>query len=460
MRLSLWIFLSWNRSEKWEERGEKAKTGGDIQRELAIIPATCLPSILKDTDMSLLNVPAGKELPEDIYVVIEIPANADPIKYEVDKESGALFVDRFMSTAMFYPCNYGYINHTLSLDGDPVDVLVPTPYPLQPGAVIRCRPVGVLKMTDESGEDAKLVAVPHTKLSKEYDHIKDVNDLPELLKAQITHFFEHYKDLEKGKWVKVDGWDNAEAAKAEIIASFERAAKKIHMSSINIDVARPTGIYFIIERLYSRDGFMPSIGEISPSLTQIKYITGSKVTTKDTDALVYTTDYIGSLAATTPLGNIEHENIPRFLTTESIHSLPQAVSYGRDPIPQVLLYGRKDIVFFMDNGGKGTPTAIAKYNRNTRDLAIIKDQLEAISLHHDIPACLVFVLLMDPLSKRLCDSAVFTVFPARHFKQYAVHKLLWPFTRLVFFMAYCAVHHAVRSSVFNPTPGYRRELKE
>ena len=162
--------------------------------------------------MSLNQVPAGKDLPEDIYVVIEIPANADPIKYEVDKESGALFVDRFMSTAMFYPCNYGYINHTLSLDGDPVDVLVPTPYPLVPGSVIRCRPVGVLKMTDESGEDAKLVAVPHTKLSKEYDHIKDVNDLPELLKAQITHFFEHYKDLEKGKWVKVDGWDNAEAA--------------------------------------------------------------------------------------------------------------------------------------------------------------------------------------------------------------------------------------------------------
>ena len=180
----------------------------------------------KESDMSLLNVPAGKELPEDIYVVIEIPANADPIKYEVDKESGALFVDRFMSTAMFYPCNYGYINHTLSLDGDPVDVLVPTPYPLEPGSVIRCRPVGVLKMTDESGEDAKLVAVPHTKLSKEYDHIKDVNDLPDLLKAQITHFFEHYKDLESGKWVKVDGWDNADAAKAEIIASFERAQKK------------------------------------------------------------------------------------------------------------------------------------------------------------------------------------------------------------------------------------------
>lgn len=142
--------------------------------------------------MGLETVPAGKALPDDIYVVIEIPANSDPIKYEVDKESGALFVDRFMATAMFYPANYGYVNNTLSLDGDPVDVLVPTPYPLQPGSVIRCRPVGVLKMTDEAGSDAKVVAVPHSKLTKEYDHIKDVNDLPALLKAQIQHFFESY----------------------------------------------------------------------------------------------------------------------------------------------------------------------------------------------------------------------------------------------------------------------------
>ncbi|MBE2895986.1 inorganic diphosphatase [Pasteurellaceae bacterium TAE3-ERU1] len=176
--------------------------------------------------MGLKNVPAGKELPDDIYVVIEIPANADPIKYEVDKETGAIFVDRFMGTAMFYPANYGYINNTLSLDGDPVDVLVPTPYPLLPGSVIRCRPVGVLKMTDESGEDAKLIAVPHTKLSKEYDHIKDINDVPELLKGQIQHFFENYKALEKGKWVKVDGWEGVDAAREEIRTSFERAAKK------------------------------------------------------------------------------------------------------------------------------------------------------------------------------------------------------------------------------------------
>ncbi|GJH42250.1 inorganic diphosphatase [Pasteurella canis] len=175
--------------------------------------------------MGLENVPAGKELPDDIYVVIEIPANSDPIKYEVDKESGSLFVDRFMATAMFYPANYGYVNHTLSSDGDPVDVLVPTPYPLQPGSVIRCRPVGVLKMTDEAGGDAKVVAVPHSKLTKEYDHIKDVNDLPTLLKAQIQHFFESYKALEAGKWVKIEGWEGVEAARQEILESFERAKK-------------------------------------------------------------------------------------------------------------------------------------------------------------------------------------------------------------------------------------------
>ncbi|AEI74703.1 Inorganic pyrophosphatase [Candidatus Moranella endobia PCVAL] len=177
--------------------------------------------------MNLNQVSAGENIPEDIYVVIEIAANNYPIKYEVDKKSGVLFVNRFMSTVMFYPCNYGYINHTLSLDGDPLDVLVPTPYPLHPGSVVRCRPVGILKMTDESGEDAKLVAVPHAKLLPESNHIKDIEDISPLLRAQITHFFEHYKDLESGsKWVKVDSWDNAEAAKAEIIASIKRANNK------------------------------------------------------------------------------------------------------------------------------------------------------------------------------------------------------------------------------------------
>ncbi len=175
--------------------------------------------------MSLALVPAGENLPEDVYVIIEIPANATPIKYEIDKATSSLFVDRFMSTAMFYPCNYGYINNTLSLDGDPVDVMVPTPYPLQAGSVIRCRPVGVLNMTDDAGEDAKLLAVPHSKLTKEYDHIQDIDDVPALLRAQIMHFFEHYKELERGKWVKMGSWGDAEAARAEIIASFRRAKK-------------------------------------------------------------------------------------------------------------------------------------------------------------------------------------------------------------------------------------------
>lgn len=147
--------------------------------------------------MSLSLVSAGSNMPEEVNVIIEIPANADPIKYEVDKDTGTLWVDRFMSTAMFYPCNYGFVNKTLSLDGDPVDVLVPTPYPLQAGSVIKCRPVGVLKMTDEAGEDAKVVAVPVSKLTKEYDHVKDVTDLPELLRAQITHFLSAIKNSKK-----------------------------------------------------------------------------------------------------------------------------------------------------------------------------------------------------------------------------------------------------------------------
>jgi inorganic pyrophosphatase len=172
--------------------------------------------------MSLSNIPAGKNLPEEVNVIIEIPAQADPVKYEVDKDSGALFVDRFMATCMHYPANYGYVPHTLSEDGDPVDVLVVTPFPLLSGSVIRCRPVGVLNMTDESGKDAKVLAVPVDKLSSIYRNVKDTTDLPELLLRQIEHFFEHYKDLEPGKWVKVDGWADAAAAKAEITASVER----------------------------------------------------------------------------------------------------------------------------------------------------------------------------------------------------------------------------------------------
>jgi inorganic pyrophosphatase len=176
--------------------------------------------------MSYDKIPAGKDLPEDIYVAIEIPANHDPIKYEIDKDADCLMVDRFMATPMFYPANYGYINNTLSEDGDALDVLVVTPYPVVPGAVIRSRPIGILNMSDEAGQDAKLIAVPHDKLTTIYKDVKEITDLPELLVRQILHFFENYKDLEVGKWVKVDGWGNAQDAKDEImksVAAYEAA---------------------------------------------------------------------------------------------------------------------------------------------------------------------------------------------------------------------------------------------
>lgn len=175
--------------------------------------------------MSLNNVPAGDKLPDEVLCIIEIPAYSAPVKYEVDKDTGALFVDRFMGTCMQYPLNYGYVNNTLSDDGDAVDVLVMTPHPLIAGSVIKVRPVGVLQMTDESGQDAKVIAVPVDKLSPIYSNIKDIEDVPELTKNQVEHFFSHYKDLEKGKWVKIDGWANAEAAKAEITSSAERYQK-------------------------------------------------------------------------------------------------------------------------------------------------------------------------------------------------------------------------------------------
>jgi inorganic pyrophosphatase len=175
-----------------------------------------------DTAMSLNRVSSGRNLPDDFNVIIEIPAHGEPIKYEVDKESGAMFVDRFMSTAMHYPCNYGYIPHTLSEDGDPVDVLVITPIPLITGVVVRCRPIGMLKMADEAGVDGKLLAVPVDKLCGLYRGVNKPEDLQALLLAQISHFFEHYKDLEEGKWVKVEGWVGIDDARAEILAGVER----------------------------------------------------------------------------------------------------------------------------------------------------------------------------------------------------------------------------------------------
>ena len=172
--------------------------------------------------MALELVPAGRDLPHDFNVVIEIPMNSEPVKYEVDKASGAIFVDRVLTTPMRYPCNYGYIPHTLSGDGDPADVLVIMPMPLIPGSVIRCRTVGMLKMIDEAGEDTKIIAVPISKVFPAYDSVQHVDDLPHLTKDRIQHFFEHYKDLEKGKWVKLEGWAGADDAKAEIMTSVQR----------------------------------------------------------------------------------------------------------------------------------------------------------------------------------------------------------------------------------------------
>ncbi|MFP4183704.1 MAG: inorganic diphosphatase [Halorhodospira sp.] len=166
--------------------------------------------------MNLDAVPAGRSIPDDINIIIEIPLRGGPVKYEVDKETGALIVDRIMATAMHYPCNYGFIPHTLADDGDPVDALVVTSLPLVPGSVIRCRPVGVLEMADESGEDAKLIAVPAEKLTPDYAHVQGPDDLPASLLQQISHFFEHYKDLEPGKWVQIRDWKGADAARAEI----------------------------------------------------------------------------------------------------------------------------------------------------------------------------------------------------------------------------------------------------
>ncbi len=177
--------------------------------------------------MSLDNVTPGKNAPEAFNVIIEIPMNADPIKYEVDKKSGAIFVDRFMGTAMHYPTNYGYVPKTIAGDGDPVDVLVITPFPLIPGVVVPCRPIGILKMEDEGGQDGKVLAVPTDKILPIYTHWQKPEDINPLRLKTIAHFFEHYKDLEAGKWVKILGWEGVDAAKKEILDGIA-AYKKQH----------------------------------------------------------------------------------------------------------------------------------------------------------------------------------------------------------------------------------------
>ena len=171
--------------------------------------------------MSLQQVPAGRNLPDEINVVIEVPMNSPAIKYEIDKESGAIFVDRMLKTAMYYPCNYGYVPHSLCGDGDPLDVLVVLPLPLVPGTVIQCRPVGVLQMKDEAGEDAKILAVPISDVTGIYRDIVSFEDMDKLLLDQIEHFFEHYKDLEPNKWVRTGEWEDVNVARKEITDAIE-----------------------------------------------------------------------------------------------------------------------------------------------------------------------------------------------------------------------------------------------
>ncbi len=175
--------------------------------------------------MNIEKISYGNNAPDEINVIIEIPMNNDPVKYEFDKDSGALMVDRFIQVAMHYPCNYGFVPHTLSDDGDPIDIMVVSNHPVVPGAVMKCRPIAVLIMEDESGGDEKIIAVPTSKLDISFDSIKSIEDLNPMLKTRIIHFFEHYKDLEKGKWVKIKGFEDASTAKDLIRQAVERVKK-------------------------------------------------------------------------------------------------------------------------------------------------------------------------------------------------------------------------------------------
>ena len=174
--------------------------------------------------MRIEAVPIGNNPPKDINVIIEVPVGGEPIKYEMDKDAGAMYVDRFLYTPMRYPGNYGFVPHTLSDDGDPIDVIVPNQRPIMPGAIINCRPIGVLIMEDESGQDEKVLAVPSHKLTQRYDRVHSHLDLPEITLTQIEHFFAHYKDLEPDKWANVVRWGDAEEAQQKIEEAIKRAA--------------------------------------------------------------------------------------------------------------------------------------------------------------------------------------------------------------------------------------------
>jgi len=179
--------------------------------------------VVKESLMRIDAIPVGVNPPEDVNVIIEVSIGGEPIKYEMDKAAGTLVVDRFLHTPMRYPGNYGFVPHTLSQDGDPIDVLVANTRPIVPGAVINVRPIGVLKMVDDAGGDEKILAVPVPRLTKRYEDVANYTDLPAITLEQVQHFFEHYKDLEPGKWVKTNGWGDAEEAKQLIQEAIERA---------------------------------------------------------------------------------------------------------------------------------------------------------------------------------------------------------------------------------------------
>jgi inorganic pyrophosphatase len=176
--------------------------------------------------MQIDAIAIGNNPPDDVNVIVEVPIGGEPIKYELDKAAGTLVVDRFLHTPMRYPGNYGFVPHTLSDDGDPIDVLIANTRPIVPGAVINVRPIGVLKMEDDGGGDEKIIAVPVPKLTKRYENVHNYTDLPNITREQIQHFFEHYKDLEPGKWVKMIGWGDADEARRLIVEAIARAKKK------------------------------------------------------------------------------------------------------------------------------------------------------------------------------------------------------------------------------------------
>jgi inorganic pyrophosphatase len=175
--------------------------------------------------MNIDAIAVGNHPPDDVNVIVEVPIGGEPIKYELDKAAGTLVVDRFLYTPMRYPGNYGFVPHTLSDDGDPIDVLIANTRPIVPGAVINVRPIGVLRMEDDGGGDEKIIAVPAPRLTKRYESVHNYTDLPTITREQIQHFFEHYKDLEPGKWVKLIGWGDADEARRLIVEAIERAKK-------------------------------------------------------------------------------------------------------------------------------------------------------------------------------------------------------------------------------------------